>query len=275
MSPRQIKLCVDGLCKSYTSPAGQKVEAIRNISFDIEDVFSDDGKDIGEFRVFLGPSGCGKSTILRIIAGLDFPDRGSVTLQGRKIQGPGKDRGMVFQKYASFEWLTVQKNVEYGMNVNGVDPKTRSEVAAKLIKDVGLSGFENAYPQHLSGGMQQRVAIARTLAVTPEVILMDEPFGALDAQTRWEMQSLLTGIWEKNASTVLFVTHDVEEAVFLADRIFVMSAHPGMIVGDYEVPFERPRELALKEKRDFREFQNKILDELRKSPGRGQVRVGV
>ena len=260
MSPRQVKLCVDGLCKSYVSPSGQKVEAIRNISFDIDDVFSDDGRDIGEFRVFLGPSGCGKSTILRIIAGLDFPDRGSVTLQGRKILGPGKDRGMVFQKYASFEWLTVQKNVEYGMKINGVDPAMRSEVASRLIKDVGLSGFENAYPQHLSGGMQQRVAIARTLAVNPEVILMDEPFGALDAQTRWEMQSLLTGIWEKNASTVLFVTHDVEEAVFLADRIFVMSAHPGMIVGDHEVPFERPRDLALKEKRDFREFQNKILD---------------
>lgn len=275
MSPRKVKLSVDGLCKSFVTPSGQKVEAIRDITFDIEDVFSDDDKDIGEFRVFLGPSGCGKSTILRIIAGLESPDKGTVTLQGSKIQGPGKDRGMVFQKYASFEWLTVQKNVEYGMKINGVDPKTRADVAARLIKDVGLSGFENAYPQHLSGGMQQRVAIARTLAINPAVILMDEPFGALDAQTRGEMQSLLTDIWEKNASTVLFVTHDVEEAVFLADRIFIMSSRPGMIADDQEVPFGRPRNLALKEKREFREFQSKILDELRKSPGRGQVRVGV
>jgi NitT/TauT family transport system ATP-binding protein len=275
MSPRKVKLSVDGLCKSFVTPSGQKVEAIRDITFDIEDVFSDDDKDIGEFRVFLGPSGCGKSTILRIIAGLESPDKGTVTLQGSKIQGPGKDRGMVFQKYASFEWLTVQKNVEYGMKINGVDPKTRAEVAARLIKDVGLSGFENAYPQHLSGGMQQRVAIARTLAINPAVILMDEPFGALDAQTRGEMQSLLTDIWEKNASTVLFVTHDVEEAVFLADRIFIMSSRPGMIADDHEVPFGRPRNLAMKEKREFREFQSKILDELRKSPGHGQVRVGV
>jgi NitT/TauT family transport system ATP-binding protein len=275
MSPRKVKLSVDGLCKSFVTPSGQKVEAIRDITFDIEDVFSDDEKDVGEFRVFLGPSGSGKSTILRIIAGLESPDKGTVTLQGSKIQSPGKDRGMVFQKYASFEWLTVQKNVEYGMKINGVDPKTRAEVAARLIKDVGLSGFENAYPQHLSGGMQQRVAIARTLAINPAVILMDEPFGALDAQTRGEMQSLLTDIWEKNASTVLFVTHDVEEAVFLADRIFIMSSRPGMIADDHEVPFGRPRNLALKEKREFREFQSKILDELRKSPGRGQVRVGV
>jgi NitT/TauT family transport system ATP-binding protein len=275
MSPRQIKLSVDKLCKSFFTPSGQKVEAIRDISFDVEDVFSEDGKDVGEFRVFLGPSGCGKSTILRIIAGLETPDRGTVTLQGKKILGPGKDRGMVFQKYASFEWLTVQKNIEYGMRLNGADPKVRADIAARLIKDVGLDGFENAYPQHLSGGMQQRVAIARTLAINPAVILMDEPFGALDAQTRWEMQSLLTGIWEKNASTVLFVTHDVEEAVFLADRIFVMSVRPGMIADEFEVPFERPRDLGLKEKRDFREFQGKVLDVLRKSPGRGQVRVGI
>jgi NitT/TauT family transport system ATP-binding protein len=275
MSPALIKLSVENLSKSYVTPDGKKVEALRDVSFTVEDLFSEDSKDIGEFRVFLGASGCGKSTLLRIIAGLEVPDRGSVILQGKKVTGPGRDRGMVFQKYASFEWLTVQQNVEYGMKINGVDPKIRAARAAELIEDVGLAGFEKAYPQSLSGGMQQRVAIARTLAINPAVILMDEPFGALDAQTRWEMQSLLMDIWRKNASTVLFVTHDVEEAVFLADRIYVLSSHPGTIFEEREVPFDRPRELELKEKRAFQECQHEILDILRKAPGRGQVRVGI
>lgn len=274
MIEKKMLLSMQNLCKSFSTPEGKRIEALRDINFHVEDLFAG-GTDIGEFIVFLGPSGCGKSTILRIIAGLEKPDSGQVSLLGKNIRGPGSDRGMVFQKYASFDWLTVQKNVEYGMKIQGIPEKDREEIAGKLIRDVGLQGFEKSYPQTLSGGMQQRVAIARTLAINPRLVLMDEPFGALDAQTRSEMQSLLTGIWNKNASTILFVTHDVEEAVFLADRIFIMSAHPGTILEEQEVPFPRPREMRLKESTSFHEYQNMILDRLRKAAGHGQVRVGI
>jgi len=274
MVEKKVKLSVRNIGKSFSSPDGKRIEAVRDVSFEIEDLFEND-VDVGEFRVFLGPSGCGKSTVLRMIAGLEFPDAGTIHLQGKPVTGPGRDRGMVFQKYASFDWMTVQKNIEYGMKINGVEEKTRSKVAHNLIKDVGLEGFEKAYPQHLSGGMQQRVAIARTLANNPQLILMDEPFGALDAQTRGEMQRLLTDIWGKNASTILFVTHDVEEAVFLADRIYIMSCHPGTILEELPVPFARPRPIELKEDHAFHEFQNMILERLRKASGRGQVRVGI
>jgi len=161
------------------------------------------------------------------------------------------------------------------MKINGVPEAKCKETVAQLVQDVGLSGFENAYPDTLSGGMQQRVAIARTLALRPAVILMDEPFGALDAQTRGEMQQLLLKVWDESASTILFVTHDVEEAVYLADRIFVMSAHPGTIIEDVQVPFERPRELVLKERNEFHDLQNYVLSRLRRAPGNGQVRVSV
>jgi NitT/TauT family transport system ATP-binding protein len=274
MIQENILLSMQKVSKAFPSPDGKRIEALRDVNFQIEDLF--DGKtDIGEFIVFLGPSGCGKSTILRIIAGLEKQDSGQILLQGREIHGPGRDRGMVFQKYASFDWLTVQKNVEYGMKIQGTCEKVRREIAGKLIEDVGLQGFEKSYPQTLSGGMQQRVAIARTLAINPRLVLMDEPFGALDAQTRSEMQNLLTEIWNKNASTILFVTHDVEEAVFLADRIFIMSSHPGTILEEQIVPFPRPREMRLKESASFHEFQNMILDRLRKAAGHGQVRVGI
>jgi NitT/TauT family transport system ATP-binding protein len=182
---------------------------------------------------------------------------------------------MVFQKYTSFPWLTVADNIAYGMKINGVPEAKRKETVAQLVGDIGLSGFENAYPETLSGGMQQRVAIARTLALRPAVILMDEPFGALDAQTRSEMQQLLLKVWDETASTILFVTHDVEEAVYLADRIFVMSAHPGTIIEDVQVPFERPRDLSLKERNEFHELANYVLGRLRRAPGSGQVRVSV
>ena len=182
---------------------------------------------------------------------------------------------MVFQKYTSFPWLTVTDNIAYGLKINGVSAEKRKETVAQLIQAVGLGGFENAYPETLSGGMQQRVAIARTLALRPAVILMDEPFGALDAQTRSEMQQLLLKVWDETASTILFVTHDVEEAVYLADRIFVMSAHPGTIIEDVQVPFDRPRDLGLKERNEFHELANYVLGRLRKAPGNGQVRVSV
>jgi ABC-type nitrate/sulfonate/bicarbonate transport system ATPase subunit len=212
---------------------------------------------------------------LRLIAGLDRADSGDVLVNEESVKGPGKDRGMVFQKYTSFPWLTVAGNIAYGLKINGVPDEKRKGTVGQLIKAVGLSGFENAYPETLSGGMQQRVAIARTLALRPSVILMDEPFGALDAQTRSEMQQLLLKVWDETASTILFVTHDVEEAIYLADRIFIMSAHPGTIVEDVQVPFDRPRDLSLKQRNEFHDLQNYVLGRLRKAPGNGQVRVSV
>jgi ABC-type nitrate/sulfonate/bicarbonate transport system ATPase subunit len=275
MEARKDKIAVRNVAKTFRLADGKEVDALQNINFEIEDAYSREGRDIGEFRVLLGPSGCGKSTLLRLIAGLDQPDSGEVLVNDHPVHGPGKDRGMVFQKYTSFPWLTVADNIAYGLKINGVPEAQRKEIVAQLIQDIGLSGFESAYPETLSGGMQQRVAIARTLALRPAVILMDEPFGALDAQTRSEMQLLLLKVWDETASTILFVTHDVEEAIYLADRIFVMSAHPGTIVEDVQVPFDRPRSLDLKQRNEFHELQNYVLGRLRRAPGSGQVRVSV
>jgi len=275
MEPKKSKITVRNVSRTFVSANGDKVDALEKINFEIDDAYARDGRDVGEFRVLLGPSGCGKSTLLRLIAGLDRADTGEVLVNDQAVQGPGKDRGMVFQKYTSFPWLTVAGNIAYGLKINGVPEAKRKDTVAQLIREVGLGGFENAYPETLSGGMQQRVAIARTLALRPAVILMDEPFGALDAQTRGEMQQLLLKVWDESASTILFVTHDVEEAVYLADRIFIMSAHPGTIIEDVQVPFDRPRELSLKERNEFHELQNYVLGRLRRAPGNGQVRVSV
>ena len=271
----KTKVSLHNVCRTFPTPEGGTVEALQDVNLEVEDAFSAEGKDVGEFRVLLGPSGCGKSTILRLIAGLDFPDGGQILVNGEPVTGPARDRGMVFQKYTSFPWLTVADNIAYGMKINGMAKAQIEETVAHLVKAVGLAGFERSYPDRLSGGMQQRVAIARTLAVRPQVILMDEPFGALDAQTRSEMQELLLQIWAETASTVLFVTHDVEEAVYLADRIFILSARPGTIAEDVPVPFGRPRDPAVKQKQEFHELQDYVLACLRRAPGRGQVRVGV
>ena len=275
MESKKSKITVKNVNRSFASPKGERIDALENINFEIEDAYSKEGRDVGEFRVLLGPSGCGKSTLLRLIAGLDHPDNGEILVNDQAVHGPGKDRGMVFQKYTSFPWLSVADNIGYGLKINGVPADKRKETVGQLIQAVGLSGFENSYPETLSGGMQQRVAIARTLALRPSVILMDEPFGALDAQTRSEMQQLLLRVWDETASTILFVTHDVEEAIFLADRIFIMSAHPGTIVEDVQVPFDRPRDLSLKQRNEFHELQNYVLGCLRRAPGNGQVRVSV
>jgi len=275
MEASKSKIAVRNVAKSFPSADDKRVDALQNINFEVEDAFSREGRDIGELRVLLGPSGCGKSTLLRLIAGLDRPDSGEILVNDQPVYGPGKDRGMVFQKYTSFPWLTVAHNIAYGLKINGMPPERCKETVAQLIQAIGLSGFENAYPETLSGGMQQRVAIARTLAVRPAVILMDEPFGALDAQTRGEMQQLLLRIWGETASTILFVTHDVEEAIYLADRIFIMSAHPGTIVEDVQVPFDRPRNLELKQRNEFHDLQSYVLGRLRRAPGNGQVRVSI
>jgi NitT/TauT family transport system ATP-binding protein len=275
MESKKSKITVKNVSRSFPAPKGERIDALQNINFEIEDAYSKEGRDIGEFRVLLGPSGCGKSTLLRLIAGLDHPDSGEILVNDQPVHRPGKDRGMVFQKYTSFPWLSVADNIGYGLKINGVPPDQRKTTVAELVQAVGLGGFENSFPETLSGGMQQRVAIARTLALRPSVVLMDEPFGALDAQTRSEMQQLLLRVWDETASTILFVTHDVEEAIYLADRIFIMSAHPGTIVEDVQVPFDRPRDLALKQRNEFHELQNYVLGCLRRAPGTGQVRVSV
>ncbi|HWS17542.1 MAG TPA: ABC transporter ATP-binding protein [Candidatus Elarobacter sp.] len=276
MDNKKSKIAIKDVSRIFFSPQGERIEALKDVNLDVEDAFSAAGRDIGEFRVLLGPSGCGKSTLLRMIAGLDKPTSGQVLVNGEIVTHPGKDRGMVFQKYTSFPWLTVADNIAYGMKINGVPEAQRKETVDRLLQSVGLTEFANVYPETLSGGMQQRVAIARTLALRPSVILMDEPFGALDAQTRSDMQQLLLQIWDETACTILFVTHDVEEAIYLADRIFIMSSHPGTIVEDVHVPFDRPRDLGLKEKSEFHDLQHYVLGRLRSAPGiGGHVRVSI
>lgn len=269
------KITLRNVDRIFRSAQGESVVALKDVNLTIDDRFGVDGKDVGEFHVLLGPSGCGKSTVLRMIAGLDFPDNGEVLVNGNKINGPGSDRGMVFQKYTSFAWLTVEQNIEYGLDLKNVPEDKRRPVVQNLLEATGLTAFAKAYPHTLSGGMQQRVAIARTLAIRPNVVLMDEPFGALDAQTRNDMQSLLLKVWEESASTIVFVTHDVAEAVFLADHILIMSARPGKIVDEMVVPFGRPRDLSLKETSQFRELEMEALTRLRRAAGGGQVRISV
>lgn len=275
MSQQVHRIVLTNVGRTFTSAQGESIEALRGVNLEIEDRFSHDGKDIGEFHVLLGPSGCGKSTVLRMVAGLDFPTTGEVTVNGAKVTGPGAGRGMVFQKYTSFEWLTVEQNIEYGMKLKGVAEAERRKICGHLLEATGLASFAKAYPRTLSGGMQQRVAIARTLAVRPQVVLMDEPFGALDAQTRNDMQSLLLKVWEESASTIVFVTHDVAEAVYLADRIYIMSSRPGAIVDDMVVPFGRPRDPSIKTSNEFRDQEMEALTRLRRAAGGGNIRVSL
>jgi ABC-type nitrate/sulfonate/bicarbonate transport system ATPase subunit len=216
-----------------------------------------------DFITILGPSGCGKSTLLRIVAGLDRPTSGEVLLDGRKIDGPGPDRGVVFQSYTLFPWLTVADNIAFGLREKGVPEGQRKDIVASYIEKVGLKGFENHFPKQLSGGMQQRTAIARALANDPEILLLDEPFGALDNQTRALMQELLLGIWERERKTVLFVTHDIEEAIFLASRVIVMSARPGRIKADLPVDLPHPRHYTMKTSAAFSDLKARLTEEIR------------
>ena len=206
-----------------------------------------------EFLCIIGPSGCGKTTLLRMVAGLDHPSSGEIILDGKEVKGPSPDRGMVFQEFSLFPWRTVLKNVEFGLEIKGVGDKARGEIAEKYIELVGLKGFENRYPYELSGGMKQRVAIARALATDPAILLMDEPFGSVDAQTRNILQEELLEIWKRTKKTVLFVTHSVDEAVYLADRVAVMSARPGCLVKCLDIDIPRPRKRTSMEVNEFRE----------------------
>jgi NitT/TauT family transport system ATP-binding protein len=195
----------------------------------------------GEFVSLIGPSGCGKSTLLNVVAGFLDPSSGQTLLDGRAIKGPGSDRGVVFQQYSLFPWMTVRKNVEFGLKMQGMSANERETQARTLLGLAGLLSFENHYPDQLSGGMKQRVGIVRALATSPQVLLMDEPFGALDSQTRVVMQEILTNMWQRLRLSVLFITHDIDEAVFLSDRIYVMTARPGRIKSEMVVPLPRPR----------------------------------
>ena len=216
-----------------------------------------------DFITILGPSGCGKSTLLRIVAGLDCQTAGEVTLEGRKIDGPGADRGMVFQSYTLFPWLTVRDNICFGLRERDMPRAQQLEIADAFVHKVGLRGFEHHYPKQLSGGMQQRTAIARALANGPRMLLMDEPFGALDHQTRELMQELLLGIWEAEKKTVLFVTHDIDEAVFMGSRVVVMSARPGRIKLDRAVTLPHPRHYSIKTTPAFVELKAELTEQVR------------
>lgn len=215
-----------------------------------------------EFICVVGPSGCGKTTLLNIIAGLCKPTTGMVKVRGELVTGPGKGKGVVFQQYALYPWLTVEKNVEFGMRMKGVPKAERAEIAKKYIDLVGLSKFAKAYPKELSGGMKQRVAIARAYATAPEVLLMDEPFGALDAQTRAQLQENLLKTWEQERKTCFFITHDVEEAVLLATKIIIMSAGPGHITEIVPVTLPYPRTQQTKLTSEFNELKNQIWNKV-------------
>lgn len=231
LKQREVILEVKDLNKQFDTAKGQ-VTALKNIDFKVHR---------REFVTVIGPSGCGKSTLIRILAGLESETSGEVLLDNRPVKGPGPDRGMVFQGYTLFPWLTVKKNVMFGLRNQGISPANAESEAMQWIDLVGLERFADSYPDQLSGGMKQRVAIARALAAKPRILLMDEPFGALDAQTRSKMQSYLMEIWKNIDVTILFITHDLDEAIYLADRILVLKANPGEVNEVIEVPVSRPR----------------------------------
>lgn len=257
MEQNPIKLSVNNLHVTYIGRDGEQTEAVRDVSFQVLDK-----PECGEIIVFLGPSGCGKSTILKSIAGLIPPTKGEILVDGNKVTEVGRDRGMVFQTYTSFAWLTVRKNVEYGLKLQGIDSAKRKELSTKILEEVGLHEFAERYPKDLSGGMKQRVAIARTLINNPRVVLMDEPFGALDPQTRWGMQSLLLEISKKENNTIVFVTHDVSEAVYLADTCYVLSKRPAQILQKVDVPTFPTKDITLKSSSEFRNIENQLLNML-------------
>jgi len=226
-------LLLRGLGKTYFDPyAAAHVPAVLDVSLEVAE---------GEFVSIVGPSGCGKTTLLNMIAGFVPPSRGEILLDGRGVKGPGPDRGVVFQSFALFPWKTVLDNIAFGLKMRGVPRAERERVGREYVTLVGLTGAEHRYPAELSGGMQQRVGVARALANQPDVLLMDEPFASVDAQTRMTLQEELTGIWLARRLTILFVTHDVEEAVFLANRVVVLSRAPGRVVADLPVALPRPR----------------------------------
>jgi len=254
MSVPQPKLEIVHLTKAFPRGRGDIVPVLDDVSFAVADL---------EFVAIVGPSGCGKSTFLRIVDGLIEPDSGEVRINGEPIQGAGHGRGMVFQSFDLFPWRTALGNVEFGLEMANISQRERRERARRWIERVGLVGFEHAYPHQLSGGMQQRVGIARALAIEPEVLLMDEPFGALDVQTRDLLQDELLAIWQNERKTVLFVTHSIEEAIYLADRVLIFTPRPARIDRVLHVPFARPRSEEVKASPAFVELRSEIWRSLK------------
>lgn len=249
------KLSIQGVEKTFPSRRGTAAtRALEPTSLEVQD---------NDFITILGPSGCGKSTLLRVVAGLETPSAGTVLLDGHPVTAPGPDRGMVFQSYTLFPWLTVRDNVCFGLRERGLPRAEQLAIADRFIAQVGLKGFENHHPAQLSGGMQQRTALARALANDPKILLLDEPFGALDHQTREVMQELLLGIWEEHRKTVLFVTHDIDEAIFMASRVVVMSARPGRIKCDIPIELPHPRSYKIKTAPEFAVYKERLTEEIR------------
>ncbi|QAY91507.1 ABC transporter ATP-binding protein [Pseudomonas sp. ACM7] len=244
------RLQVDKVSLRFQKPDGGVFTALDQVSFEVPDQ---------QFAVLVGSSGCGKSSLLYLTAGLNEPTEGEIYVGGQQVQGPGADRGMVFQSYTLFPWLTVRQNVEFGLKRRGMAAAQRKEIVDYYVNEVGLTGFADNYAKQLSGGMMQRVAIARALANDPQILLMDEPFGALDSQTRLQMQQLLLRVWGNSKKTVLFVTHDIDEAILLGDRVYVMGARPGRIKQILDVPIERPRTLDMVMERSFIDMKRKIF----------------
>ena len=256
--------------KRYPGPRGcEPIMAVDHINFSMED------REGGEFLALLGPSGCGKSTVLNMINGLVQPTEGEVRTFGHPVTGPNPDAVTVQQAYTCFPWLTVLGNVEFGLRIQGKPASERRDIAESYLKRVGLADRLNAYPKELSGGMQQRTAIARALATRLPMILMDEPFGALDAQTRSDMQQMLLKLWSEEKNSIIFITHDITEALVLADRILVFSPRLARIIHDFVVPFDRPRPAGLPLQDEFINLSQAILNLLKHQPAGGQVRVTV
>ena len=247
-----VKVKIENVVKKYNTRKGEMI-ALNGVNLDIRE---------NEFICVVGPSGCGKSTLLNIIAGLHEPTSGRVLVDGKPVEGPGPERGVVFQQYALFPWLTVLKNVEFGLKLKGITGEQAEAEAMKYLKMVQLEQFANSYPKELSGGMKQRVAIARAYAVNPEVLLMDEPFGALDAQTRTQLQSELLETWQTEKKTCFFITHDVDEAIILAQKVIIMSARPGRIkeIVDINIPYPRTQETKMSP--EFLELKNYIWSQV-------------
>ncbi|MBX3455324.1 ABC transporter ATP-binding protein [Ferrovibrio sp.] len=249
------KLRVENVSRVFPGVrGGQPTRALEPTDLTVED---------NDFITILGPSGCGKSTLLRIVSGLDRPTTGRVLLDGQEVSQPGPDRGMVFQSYTLFPWLTVRENIAFGLREKRVPVAEQADIVNRFIGQVGLKGFENHYPKQLSGGMQQRTALARALANDPKILLLDEPFGALDNQTRALMQELLLGIWEADRKTVLFVTHDIDEAIFMANRVLVMTARPGRVKCDIAIDLPHPRHYTMKTTPEFAALKARLTEEIR------------
>jgi len=249
----QPKIAINHL-SHWFGTSKKRLLVLNNVSLALAD---------NEFVSVVGTSGCGKSTLLNVVAGLIDPQEGEVRVDGQPVTGPGRDRGVVFQTYTLFPWMPVWKNVEFALKKSGFSKKEKRELVSHYIETVGLKGFEKAFPNQLSGGMRQRVAIARALVYKPAVLLMDEPFGALDAQTRGMMQELLLRVWEEHRITVLFITHDVDEAIFMSDRVLVMTARPGEIKKEFRVDLAHPRRYEIMTSPEFVALKHAIIEAIR------------